>query len=163
MSSTNTKTFSFLYIHTKKIMAYALRKLLIKFISLLRTAKLAPLKKQLINIFSFLSTGYCDKWLYYAIFVILTGATLAPRLELVPKWYARTHFYIRRHSYSDARSSLRIGTKVIAGQLCSAFRQNSYAKQICSAFVNKKAPSKRLMLYDFVFIAVSIEGADLPL
>jgi len=100
MSSTNTKTFSFLYIHTKKIMAYALRKLLIKFISLLRTAKLAPLKKQLINIFSFLSTGYCDKWLYCAIFVILTGATLAPRLELVPKWYARTHFYIRRHSYA---------------------------------------------------------------
>ncbi len=111
MSSTNTKTFSFLYIHTKKIMAYALRKLLIKFISLLRTAKLAPLKKQLINIFSFLSTGYCDKWLYCAIFVILTGATLAPYQEVCSLRSLRIGKFVRY-----ARSSLstkKAGTQCV--------------------------------------------------
>ena len=108
MSSTNTKTFSFLYIHTKKIMAYALRKLLIKFISLLRTSKLAPLKKQLINIFSFLSTGYCDKWLYYAIFVIMpksyARSSLRTRSEMVCQ-----NSFLHQASLVCAQSSLRIG------------------------------------------------------
>ena len=118
----------FLYIHTKKIMAYAVRKLLITFISLLRTAKLAPLKKQLINIFSFLSTGYCDKWLYYAIFVILTGATLALRLELVPKWYARTHFYIRRHSYALRARSV---SGSLFATLALRFQQKKPVRNAC--------------------------------
>ena len=46
----------FSLIHTKKIGAYAMRKLLITFISHLKAAKQASLKRHFINNFWFLST-----------------------------------------------------------------------------------------------------------
>ena len=118
----------FSLIHTKKIGAYAMRKLLITFISHLKAAKQAPFKNQLINNFSFLSTPPCDKWLYYGILVILTGATLALRLELVPKWYARTHFYIRRHSYALRARSV---SGSLFATLALRFQQKKPAPYAC--------------------------------